>query len=142
MARITIVLPEKFLFTTTIPVRITDVNYGGHVGNDKILTLIHEGRMQFLKHYGYSEKDMGGVGLIMGDVAIQFRNELFYGDNLRMSISVSDISKVSFDIVYLLEKESGDQKVVVAQAKTGMVCFNYENKRIVSLPQEVKDRWI
>lgn len=142
MARITIVLPEKFLFTTTIPVRITDVNYGGHVGNDKILTLIHEGRMQFLKHYGYSEKKMGGVGLIMGDVAIQFRNELFYGDDLRMSISVSDISKVSFDIVYLLEKESGDQKVVVAQAKTGMVCFNYENKRIVSLPQEVKDRWI
>ena len=49
MARIKIELPDNFPFTTSIPVRITDINYGGHVGNDTVLSIIHEARMQFLK---------------------------------------------------------------------------------------------
>jgi len=34
MQRIKIDLPEFFSFTTPIKIRITDLNYGGHVGND------------------------------------------------------------------------------------------------------------
>ena len=60
MARIKIDLPDNFSFTTSIPIRITDVNYGGHVGNDTILSLIHEARMQFLKQLGYSELEFAG----------------------------------------------------------------------------------
>ena len=61
MARIKIELPEIFSFTTTIPIRITDLNYGGHVGNDTILSIIHEARMQFLKNAGYTELDLEGM---------------------------------------------------------------------------------
>ena len=39
MARIRLSMPEKFIFTTELPVRITDLNYGGHVGNDVFLSL-------------------------------------------------------------------------------------------------------
>ena len=46
MARIKLTLPERFPFTTTIPIRITDLNYGGHVGNDTVLALLHEARVQ------------------------------------------------------------------------------------------------
>lgn len=49
MARISIDLPSTFTFSATIPVRITDLNYGGHVGNDTILSIIHEARVQYLK---------------------------------------------------------------------------------------------
>ncbi len=55
MERIKIQLPEKFSFSTTIKIRITDLNYGGHVGNDVFLSLIHEARQQFLIAHGYSE---------------------------------------------------------------------------------------
>ena len=106
MARIKIDLPDKFSFTTSIPVRITDINYGGHVGNDAILSLIHEARMQFLKQLGYTELEFAGVGLIMADVAIEFRNELFYGDIVIVSIACAEFSKVSFDIYYKLEKNA------------------------------------
>jgi acyl-CoA thioesterase FadM len=80
MARIKIELPEVFPFNCQIPVRITDINYGGHAGNDTVLSIIHEARMQFLQSMGYSEMEFGGVGMIMSDVAIEFKNELFYGD--------------------------------------------------------------
>ena len=78
MARVKVSLPSKFSFTTNIPVRITDLNYGEHVGNDSVLSIIHEARMQFLRYYGYTEMQFDGVSMIMSDVAIEFRNELFY----------------------------------------------------------------
>ena len=134
MARISIDLPTSFNFTATIPVRITDLNYGGHVGNDTILSIIHEARVQFLKSFGYSEKDLGGVGMIMSDVVINFKNELFYGDVVNASVAVKDIGRASFDIVYLLKK--GD--VVVAEAKTGMVCFDYERRKVTAIPEGVR----
>lgn len=137
MARINIELPATFLFTTHIPVRITDVNYGGHVGNDAILSLIHEARMQFLGHFGYSEQNMAGTGVIMGDVAIVFKNELFYGDKLRVSVTVGEMSKVSFDLIYLLEKENDGKLVSVAHAKTGMVCFDYSKRKVCAVPHQV-----
>lgn len=55
MARLKLILPESFLFSTTIAVRITDLNYGNHLANDKVLSILHEARMQFFQHYGYSE---------------------------------------------------------------------------------------
>jgi len=64
MARIKLELPETFSFRTEITVRITDLNYGGHLGNADTLVLIHEARVRFLKSYGYSEIDIEGYGTI------------------------------------------------------------------------------
>lgn len=138
MARITIDLPGSFSFSTSVPVRITDLNYGGHVGNDTILSLIHEARVQYLRPFGYDEKNLAGTSLIMGDVSIVFKNELFYGDIVRISVSVIEISRVAFDMVYLLEKEANGKIITIAEAKTGMVCFDYAKRKITSLPEEVK----
>jgi acyl-CoA thioester hydrolase len=138
MPRIRIDLPEHFSFTTPIAVRITDLNYGGHVGNDRILSLIHEARVQFLRHHGYSELNLEGAALIMGDVAIEFKNEIFYGDALKAYVAAGEFSRVGFALFYKLEKEDGKGDVVVAAfAKTGMVCYNYTLKKIVSVPESV-----
>lgn len=143
MSRIKIDLPENFSFTTQIPVRITDVNYGGHVGNDKILSLLHEARIQYLSHYGYTEMNLAGVGTIMSDVAIEFKNELFYGEIIKASVTAAGFSKVSFEIYYKLEKLTGEREILpVAFAKTGMVCYDYARKKIVTVPEEVRIRLI
>jgi acyl-CoA thioester hydrolase len=140
MARIKIELPREFSFSVSIPVRITDINYGGHVGNDTILSIIHEGRMQFLHQYGYSEINCGGAGLIMNDVGIEFKNEVFYGDIITVSIKATEFSKVAFEVLYKLEKIKEGKKIVVAAAKTGMVCYDYSSKRIVAIPAAVKEK--
>lgn len=136
MAKIQIEFPAEFKFSTDIPVRITDLNYGGHVGNDTILSIIHEARAQFFQHYGYNENDFGGVRTIMGNVMINYRKELFYGDVVQAFVSAINISRASFDVVYLLKKSDS---VVVAEAQTGMVCFDYVRKKVVSIPEAVKN---
>lgn len=140
MARIKIDLPDQFSFSTSIPVRITDLNYGNHVGNDAVLSIIHEARMQFLKNFGYSELDFAGAGMIMSDVAIEFKNELFYGDIVLASVKALDFSKVSFDIYYKLEKIAGNNSMLIAAAKTGMICYDYTKKKVVAVPEDAKKK--
>src|SRR6266576_5003733 len=112
MARIKIELPKQFHFSCEIPVRITDINYGGHVGNDTILSIIHEARMQFFKHFGYSEMQFAGVGIILADAGIEFKAELFYGDTVIAYVTAGEFSKVSFDVFYRLEKQLNDKMVL------------------------------
>lgn len=138
MPRIKLSLPEKFSFTTELPVRITDINYGGHLGNDAVLSLLHEARMQFLKHYDFTEMNIGGASLIMGDVAIEFRAEAFYGDVLYASVTANDFTRVGFDLYYTLTKKDAGKLTVVANAKTGMICFDYAAKKVVAVPEDVK----
>ncbi len=136
MARIKIDLPEKFPFSVSIPIRITDLNYGGHVGNDTVLSLIHEARMQFLQYYGYKEMEIEGIGLIMTDVGIEFKSELFYGDTIKASVSVADFSRIGFDLYYKLEKVVEGKTMLVATAKTGMICYDYSSKKIMRVPEK------
>ena len=137
---IAIGLPKEFHFSTSIPIRITDLNYGGHVGNDTVLSIIHEARMQFLKHFGYTEMEFAGVGMIMSDVSIEFKNELFYGDTVIASVIAGEFTNVSFEIFYRLEKAQDDKKILVAIAKTGMVCYDYGKKKIVAVPEEARKK--
>ena len=142
MARVKISLPGQFSFSCNIPVRITDVNYGGHVGNDTILSIIHEARIQFLNSIGYTEMMFAGVGLIMADVMIEFKKEIFYGDTVKVSMAAEESSKVAIDIFYKLEKpdnkNSNGKNLLVAVAKTGMVCFDYNMKKIAGIPEEAR----
>jgi acyl-CoA thioesterase FadM len=141
MARIKIDLPEHFSFSCRVPVRITDINYGGHVGNDTLLTIIHEARMQFFKKLGYTELNFAGSGMIMADAAIEFKSELFYGDELTVAVTAGDLTKIGFDLFYRLEKpgdQEGDKHILVAVAKTGMLCYDYSLRKIVAVPVEAK----
>ncbi len=140
MARIKIALPNTFSFKTEIPVRITDLNYGGHVGNDTILSMLHEARVQFLTEFGYTELNLDGIGLIMSDVAIEFKNELFYGETITASVTATEFTKISFELYYKLEKKSADNPILVATAKTTMVCFDYEKRKLVPMPSSVREK--
>jgi acyl-CoA thioesterase FadM len=137
MTKTKLLLPDRFPFTVEIPVRVTDLNYAGHVGNDSILALIHEIRVQFLRHHGYGELDLAGVGLIMSDVTIEFKSELFYGDLLWASVAAAEFSRIGFELYYKLEKKSGEKMLSVAFARTSMICYDYPGKKIVSVPKEV-----
>ena len=139
MARIKIHLPETFSFSSQIPVRISDINYGGHVGNDSILSLIHEARLHFLKSFGYTELEFAGVGLIMADAAIEFKGEAFYGDVLKAYVAVKEISRIGFELYYKLVK--GEDETVVAVAKTGMICFDYSKRKVTTVPEAVRRNW-
>lgn len=132
MARIQLNLPAHFPFRAELRVRITDVNYGGHMGNDALLGLLHEARVRFLGHYGLSELDIYGSGIIMADSVIIYKSEAFPGETLVIAVAVTDFNRYGCDIVYqVAEKASGRE---VARAKTGIVFFDYAQRQIQPVP--------
>ena len=132
MARVKLELPKKFLFSTDITVRISDINYGNHLGNDAVLTLVHEARLQFLNAHGFSELDIGGRGLMLTDAVIVYKSQGFYGDVLAIRVAISDFNKYGCDFFFKIERKDNGREV--ARAKTGIVFFDYAKQKLAPVP--------
>lgn len=134
MTRTDSTIPEKSIFTTELTVRVSDLNYGGHVGNDTMLTLMQEARVQFYRELGFKDEISfeGKVGQIITDAAIQYKSEAFLGDVLLIRIAVAGYNKYGFDMYYIVENKLTEKKVAIG--KTGIVCFDYEKRKIATVP--------
>lgn len=138
MARIHIDLPEKFIFSIDLPVRVSDLNYGNHVGNDSILTLMQEARALFYKSLGFkNEIELEGpIGQVVADAAVVYKSESFFGDVLQIEIALDEFHKYGFDLFYkITNKVSGKE---VARGKTGIICFDYEKRKMAAIPERLR----
>lgn len=132
MAKVKIALPEKFLFSTELTVRIGDVNYSGHLGNDSVLSLVHEARVRFFRTLGFTEADAGGPGIIMSDASVAYRSEGFQGDRLNVQVGIGEADHYRFELIYLFtNKETGKE---VARVCTGIVFFDYNKRKMCKMP--------
>jgi YbgC/YbaW family acyl-CoA thioester hydrolase len=140
MPRIQVDLPDKFLFTTEITVRASDLNYGNHVGHDTVLTFMQEARVQFYRTLGFKNElnFEGAVGQVIADVAVQYKSESFLGDQLIISVGALDFNKYGFDMYYLIENKVTGKEV--ARGKVGIVCFDYETRKVARIPELLKQK--
>lgn len=120
------------LFRTRFTVRVSDVNYGAHLGNDRVLALFHEARVRWLAAQGWSEMDLDGVGLIQTEAHLQYRAQSRLGDELECGLALAEVCSRGFTLAYLLERPS--DRTVIAKGTTVMRCFDYESQRIARVP--------
>jgi acyl-CoA thioesterase FadM len=137
VARIELNLPDNFSFSTDVRVRISDINYGNHLGNDAFLSLVHEARLQFLQSRGFSELDIDGCGLILTDAVIVYKSQGFHGDLLTILAAVGDFTKYGCDFFYKVIRKNGGKEV--ARAKTGVVFFDYNRQKVAPVPAAFLD---
>jgi acyl-CoA thioester hydrolase len=138
MARVKLQVPADLPFRTEIPIRISDINYGGHLGNDAVLSIVHEARIQFLKSLGYSELDIEDIGIMMTDAVIVYSSEGFYGDVLIVESGVIDFQLTNCDFVFrLINKLTGKE---IARAKTGIAFFDRKTRRISPVPDAFRQK--
>jgi 4-hydroxybenzoyl-CoA thioesterase len=123
----------------TFEVRVGDINYGGHMGNDKALLLFHDARIRFLQEAGYTEKDIGeGKGIIMTEAHVYFKKEAFLHDRLYADIEVGEIGKYNFELIYSIHREEDGQ--LILEGTTKQLAFDYERRKVASLPEEFKGK--
>jgi acyl-CoA thioester hydrolase len=139
MARARLDLPSTLPFQVSLNVRIADVNYLGHLGNDAVLGLLNEARIAFLAESGYTEKNIDGVGIIMTDAHVVYRSEAFHGDVLRVEVGVGEFSHSGCDLFYRMSNAASGAEV--ARAKTGIAFFNYEERKITPVPAGFRERY-
>lgn len=137
MARLQLDLPDSFLYSTELIVRVNDLNYGAHVGNDNMLTLLQQARIEFYRANGFKDEVSfeGSVGQVIADALVIYKAEAFLGDVLTIQLAITDISKVGFDMLYLIiNKETSKE---VARGKTGIVCFDYGKRKVAPIPERL-----
>ena len=136
MPRIKLQPLSEYEFATEITVRTTDLNYRGHLGNDRLIALIHEARAAFLAAHGFTEMDCGGVSLIIADAVVNYQGEAFAGDVLRFEAAAGDPTESGFRLFYRVTRLNDGADIALVE--NGMVCFDYEKRKRRPLPDAVR----
>jgi len=140
MVRVRIDLPDEFDFSTEFQVSISDINYGMHLGADRVLPLVLETQMRFMAHLGYAGlTGIEGVPYIMSDSAIVYKSEAGHGEKLRIEVAVADFHKYGFDFVYRISRS--EDLGEVARVKTGIFFLDYEKKMPLQVPENFRTRF-
>ena len=138
MARIRIQLPEHFSFSTELTLYQSHLNYGGHLDNALLLTLVSEARVRFFKALGYTELDVEGVGILVADAALQYRSEAFHGEVMVVEMAAADLGPKGCDLVWCMTEKISQREV--ARGKTGIVFFDYTSHKVAPMPSAFRDK--
>lgn len=113
-------------YTDTIKPRISDINYGGHLGHVELINLLHEVRVKFLHQYSLKETDIDGHVLVVRNLNLTYKNQVFWNNNLEIKMRTRiDGAKIIFS--YSVHNSTlGNQS---AAAEVAMVLLNRERER-------------
>ena len=132
-------MKNQYNFFTDIEIRISDINYGGHLSNDRYLTLFHDARIQYLNQFGLTELNLGKkIGIIMRESHINYKAEVFLGDILNVGVRIKEIGPIKFLIEYLIKRKKDGR--IVATGYTQMAGFDYKMKKTAKLPLNFKNK--
>jgi acyl-CoA thioesterase FadM len=114
-------------------VGLSDLNFAKHLDSVAMVKVLHEARLQFLASLGFTESNIYGLGMMVTDLAIDYRAESFAGDRLVIDVGVSDFNRYGFDIGMQVTNDALDS--VVCSAKFGIVLFDFDRHQISELPK-------
>ena len=117
---------------------MSDLNYGNHLSNDRLLSFAHQARVEWLDSLGFSEMNFGGNGIIMTDAAVIYKSEGHLNDELKIELGLADLSRSGFDIYYKIVNQRNNKEL--AMVKTGILSFDYSNKKVCSIQPEVLEK--
>jgi acyl-CoA thioester hydrolase len=132
MPRIKLKAPGNYTYSSSQTVRVTDVNYGGHLANNAVAGLLHQARIELLAELGVSEMDLGDgkTGLIMTDMGVTFGAEAFMLDKLTVLSEFSEVRGSTFRMCHALKR--GDDLIVLAEM--GFAGYDYQAHKLSRLP--------
>lgn len=133
MTRVKVEVPEQFLFTMERNVGISDVNYARHLDSVTMVQILHEARLQFLASLGFTEGNIFGLGMVVTDMAVDYRSESFANDRLIIDVGVDNFNRYGLDIT--LQVTNSALESVVCQAKIGVVFFDFDKHQITPMPE-------
>lgn len=120
----------EFHYTTRLEPR--DINYGGHLGNDTLVSLVGTARAHAFHSLGLREDDLGDghTGIIMSDLVVNFRSEAFMFDEILIDTHIGEFSSTRFRTFHRVTKEG----IVVALVETGLRTFDYVGREVAPVP--------
>ena len=138
MARVTVAIPEQFHYQIELPIMLSHINRGDHLGNDSLVAFLNEARGQFLIAKGVPEYSSEGATMINADLAVVYKSEARYGERLLIEVAAQDFNRYGCDIVYRIS-EAGSGRLI-ALAKTAHLHYDPEAGTLLESPNDFQDK--
>lgn len=136
MGRVEIELPETFNYSIELPILISHINRGDHLGNESLIALLNEARVQFMAARGVNEYREKGYLFVNADLAVIYQSEGKYGERLKVEVCAGGFHRCGCDIIYkVTEAVSGRE---IALAKTAHLMFDPIQGKAVQAPASLK----
>ena len=121
-------------------IRFKDFDSLGHVNNAVFITYLEEARVKYFEKVIRPNEEINwwNDGIILANLQIDFRKPIEGFKDYFVSIACSRIGTKSFDFSYNITHEANDEVEIMAEAKSVMVCYDYEGK--ITVP--VYEEWI
>ena len=113
-------------YIETIKPRISDINYGGHLGHMELVSLLHEIRVQFLKKNGMSEIEIDGCALYMRQLHLDYISEAFWDNELKVHMT---LERRGARIIFKYTVYNLAENNITAKAEATMVLVNTNNHK-------------
>lgn len=97
--------------------------------------MIQDARTTIFHTLGMKESsiDGGQIGVIMGDLVINYKAEVFAFEELTVETHFGEFDEKSFRIFFRICKDDG--KCLVALIETGFIVYDYLKRSIVRMPE-------
>jgi acyl-CoA thioester hydrolase len=121
----------KFRYAITLQPR--DINYGGHLGVDSLVSIVGTARAYIFKSVGLSELNLGDnkTGMIMTDFVINLKAEGFMFDSLEVYSHVGELTKNGFRFFHKVTRGAS----IIALVESGFLAFDYTAEKVTRVPE-------
>ena len=132
MPRVKLSEQETYEFQSSFQVRPQDINYGGHLGNDNLVSLLGAARAYLFHSMGLSELDLGDgqTGIIITDLVVNYKAEAFLFDELLIETHIDEIAPKGFRLFHRVRRDVR----LIALIEAGIATYNYAVKKTVPVP--------
>ncbi|KPQ22891.1 MAG: putative thioesterase [Halomonas sp. HL-48] len=136
MERVQLDFPDAaIIHRHSLSVRVTDMNYGRHLGHDALVSLLHEARIQAFASLELPEWDMHGYPSVVADLAVQYQSEARWPDALLVETAVPSPEGKALTVYQrMIHAESGRP---VATARINQLLVDTATGRPVAVPASV-----
>ena len=125
-----------FRHSTPIHLRFSDMDSFGHLNNAKYLTYFEEARIHYYNDLVNWKYDWSIRGIILARAEVDFIVPGHFRDKVLIYTRTSKIGSKSITNEYKMVKQTTSEEIVLAQAITVAVFYNYEINASSYVPED------
>ncbi|WDF53615.1 acyl-CoA thioesterase [Mucilaginibacter sp. KACC 22063] len=131
---------SDYNFRFPISIRFSDIDAYGNVSNTIYLTFFEIARLNYWKDV--TQWDFKKAGVILGRSEINYLKPITIDDTICCYVRTSRIGNSSFDMLYLLTRNTPDGEEICTTGKSVCISYDYDAKESVPIPENERQRMI
>jgi acyl-CoA thioester hydrolase len=130
----------NYKYRTPIHIRVSDMDFYGHVNNAVYLTYFEIARSNYWRdiiQWNWDE-----TGIIQGRAEVTYLKPVNRDDDLTCYVRTTRIGNSSFDVMHVLVKNTPNGEEICTTGKTVCISYDYSANKSVPIPKKHRQRMI